>query len=364
MPAFEEYCDEIAPLWESHWLTNRGMKHKELEKLLQEYLGTEYVTLFVNGHSALECVLETMELGRDGRNEVVTTPFTFASTTHAIVRKGLRPVFADVKRDDYTLDPDSIKSRITDRTCAILPVHVYGNLCDVEAIQRIADEHGLKVIYDAAHAFGVKKDGIPVSRFGDASMLSFHATKVFNTIEGGAISHADPGLRDRLVQWRNFGIIDETHVEYPGGNAKLNEFAAAMGICNLRHIDDEIAKRKRVVERYWDKLPQIHGVTFYKPPASVTYNYAYMPILINENQFGLTRDELYDRLRDRGIGTRKYFYPLTSEFDCYDFDCHDTPIALDISRRILALPLYADLDLDAVDFICSSIEEISEEARK
>lgn len=360
MPPFEEYCAEIAPLWESHWLTNRGVKHKELEKSLQEYLGADYVTLFVNGHSALECVLETMELGRDGRDEVVTTPFTFASTTHAIVRKGLKPVFADIKSDDYTLDPAKIEPLITERTCAILPVHVYGNLCDVDAIKAIADKHGLKVIYDAAHAFGVEKGGVPAARFGDASMFSFHATKVFNTIEGGAICHSDQALCDRLAQWRNFGIIDEEHVEYPGGNAKLNEFAAAMGICNLRHVDEEIAKRKAASERYWELLDGLPGLQLYRPAADITPNYAYMPVVFDPEVFGATRDEVSAALAQEGISARRYFYPLTSEYGCYGggSSAEATPIAHRVSCNVLTLPMFADMSVGTVDRICKIIVEL------
>ncbi len=357
MPPFDEYCAEIAPLWESHWLTNRGVKHKELEKSLQEYLGADYVTLFVNGHSALECVLETMELGRDGRDEVITTPFTFASTTHAIVRKGLKPVFADIKPDDYTLDPDKIEPLITERTCAILPVHVYGNLCDVDAIKAIADKHGLKVIYDAAHAFGVEKDGVPAARFGDASMFSFHATKVFNTIEGGAICHSDQALCDRLAQWRNFGIIDEEHVEYPGGNAKLNEFAAAMGICNLRHVNDEIAKRKAVSERYWKLLDGVPGLQLYRPAEDITPNYAYMPVVFDPEAFGATRDEVSAALAREGISARRYFYPLTSEYDCYggNSGADETPVAYRVSTQVLTLPMFADMAEEDVERVCSIV---------
>ena len=243
MPPMEEYFEEVAPLWESHWLTNMGVEHKKLEADLKERLGINNLALFTNGHNALECILEAMALPTGG--EVITTPFTFASTTHAIVRKGLTPVFADVNPVNLTLDPESIERLITPRTCAIVPVHVYGNLCDVDVIQEIADRHGLKVIYDAAHAFGVERvneDGSSDSAaaFGDASMFSFHATKVFNTIEGGCVCFKDEDLYPLLNQWKNFGITGPEDVEYVGGNAKMNEFCAAMGVCNLRHLDAEI----------------------------------------------------------------------------------------------------------------------------
>lgn len=357
MPSFDEYCNEIAPLWESHWLTNRGVKHKQLETELQSYLGVPFVTLFVNGHSALECILETMELGKDGRDEVITTPFTFASTTHAIVRKGLKPVFCDIRPSDFTIDPEKIEALVTDRTCAILPVHVYGNLCDVDAIKAIADRHDLKVIYDAAHAFGVERNGIGAGNFGDAAMFSFHATKVFNTIEGGAVCHSDQALCDRLAQWRNFGITGPETVEYAGGNAKMNEFCAAMGICNLRHVDGEIAKRKRVAERYWDNLEGIEGLSFPAAQPDVKANYAYLPIVIDPARFGATRDDVFKALAANGIGARKYFYPLTCDYECYRdaFAASDVPVARDIASKVLTLPMYADLTLEDVDPICDIV---------
>ena len=227
MPPFEEYCEEISSLWQSHWLTNMGVEHEKLEAALKEKLGVANLALFTNGHNALECVLEAMELPVHG--EVITTPFTFASTTHAIVRKGLTPVFADIRPSDLTLDPESVERLVTARTCAIVPVHVYGNLCDVDAIQEVADRHGLKVIYDAAHAFGVEREDVSAAAFGDAAMFSFHATKVFNTIEGGCVCFRDPALYDALNRWKNFGIAGPEDVVHVGGNAKMNEFCAAMG---------------------------------------------------------------------------------------------------------------------------------------
>ena len=357
MPSFEEYCDEIRELWDTHWLTNRGVKHKKLEDEIQEYLGVEHMTLFVNGHSALECILETMELGKDGRDEVITTPFTFASTTHAIVRKGLKPVFCDIKADDFTLDPSKIEALITEKTCAIVPVHVYGNICDVDAIRAIARKHNLKVIYDAAHAFGVERDGVGVGNFGDASMFSFHATKVFNTIEGGAIAHPDGVLSDRLAQWRNFGITSPETVEYIGGNSKMNEFAAAMGICNLRHVDDEIAKRKAVAERYWERLEGFPGVQLCKPASNVKHNYAYMPVVFDPDEFGATRDDVFVALAEANVGARKYFYPIVSDFDCYRdvYDSSETPVAKRAGDMVLTLPMFADLAIEDVDRICNVI---------
>lgn len=359
MPSFEEYCEEIRSLWESHWLTNRGTKHNQLEKELRSYLGVENITLFVNGHQALECIFAALELSKDGRDEVITTPFTFASTTHAIVRAGLKPVFCDIKSDDLTLDPTKIEELVTDRTCAIVPVHVYGNLCDVDAIKKIAKKHDLKVIYDAAHAFGVERDGIGAAAFGDASMFSFHATKVFNTIEGGGISYVDSALEERLIQWSNFGIESPENVKHIGGNSKMNEFAAAMGLCNLRHVDEEITKRKLVAERYWEQLEKIPGLRTPKPSANIKYNYAYMPVLIEPAEFGVSRDDVFAALSEEGINARKYFYPLTSDFKCYEgmfaLGQEATPIAYDAANKVLTLPMYADLSLEDVDRICDII---------
>ncbi len=352
MPPFEEYVDEIRSIWETHWLTNMGEKHHQLEEDLKAYLGIDNIALFVNGHSALECVLEAMDL----HGKVITTPFTFASTTHAIVRVGLEPVFADIDPVTYTMDPNSIEALIDEDTCAIMPVHVYGNLCDVDAIASIAKRHNLKVIYDAAHAFGVLKDGVSSACFGDASMFSFHATKVFNTIEGGAVCFHDPSLKEKLDQWKNFGITGLETVEYVGGNAKMNEFAAAMGICNLRHLQDEIAKRKLVVERYHERLEGVPGIVMSKPQPHVTPNYAYLPVVF-EDDFGATRDEVRDSLAANKVFSRKYFYPLTSDFECYEgrFDSSATPVAAHIAKRVLTLPMYADLALEDVDRICDMV---------
>lgn len=358
MPDYQEYCEEIASLWDSHWLTNQGAKHRELEALLQEYLGVPHISLFVNGHNALECAIRALELGADGRDEVITTPYTFASTTHAIVRCGLTPVFCDIRPEDYTIDASKIEALITDRTCAVLPVHVYGNLCDVDAVAGIARRYDLKVIYDAAHAFGVERDGVGAGCFGDAAMFSFHATKVFNTIEGGGVTYSDDTLTESLSQWRNFGIAEQETCRCVGGNSKMNEFAAAMGICNLRHVDEEIAKRKRVAERYWEHLEGVPGVRIFKPGPGIRYNYAYMPVVFDPVEFGATRDDVFDALAEVGVGARKYFYPLTSDFQCYE-GCFApgslaTPIAYEAANRVLTLPMYADLALEDVDRICKA----------
>ena len=345
-----------------------GEEHKKLEAALKERLGVGNLALFTNGHNALECVLEAMAFPAGG--EVITTPFTFASTTHAIVRKGLTPVFADVDPENLTLDPESIEDMITPRTCAIVPVHVYGNLCDVDAIWEIADRHGLKVIYDAAHAFGVESkcaDGEwkSAAAFGDAVMFSFHATKVFNTIEGGCVCFKDEALYPLLNQWKNFGITGPEDVEYVGGNAKMNEFCAAMGVCNLRHLDGEIAKRRAVAERYWERLEGVPGVTVFRPDEGVRHNYAYLPVLFNPVAFGANRDDVFDALGEVGVGARKYFYPLVSDFACYRsvYSSDRTPVAKKAASQVLTLPMYADLAIADVDRICDTVLATGKESR-
>lgn len=357
MPDFDEYTNEIKELWDTHWLTNMGVKHKQLQSDLKKYLGLDKIDLFCNGHMALEMAIQAMGL----TGEVITTPFTFASTTHAIVRNGLTPVFCDIDPNTFTIDTTKIESLITDKTSAIIPVHVYGNICNIEEIQHIAEKHNLKVIYDAAHAFGVQYKGVGIGNFGDASMFSFHATKVFNTIEGGAVCFHDEKYGLELYRLKNFGIRGLEVVDAVGANAKMNEFCAAMGICNLRHIDEEIAKRKAVVERYRKNLEHIDGIQLSPIQQDVQPNYAYFPVVFDENKFPLSRDEVFELLRENGIGARKYFYPITNSFDCYKniYNANDTPIALDISKKVLTLPLFADLSLNTVDKICNLFLNIS-----
>ncbi len=353
MPPLEEYIDEIKPIWNTAWMTNMGSIHSKLEKELINYLKVDNISLFANGHLALELLLQAMKL----RGEVITTPFTFASTTHAIVRNNLTPIFCDINTDDYTMDVSKIEELINDRTCAILPVHVYGNICDVYEINRIAKKYDLKVIYDAAHAFGEKIDGQSIGNFGDASMFSFHATKVFNTIEGGGVTFKNKEIGRELYTLKNFGIKSEVLVDGVGSNAKMNEFQAAMGICNLRHVDDEIKKRKAVVERYREWLSNKEGIKIIKEKKNIQSNYAYFPVVFDEKVFGCTRNEICERLKENNIFPRKYFYPLTNDFDCYRdvFNANETPAAQYISQRVLTLPLYGDLKLDDVDRICKII---------
>ena len=317
MPTMEEYIEEIRPIWESHWLTNMGEKHEAFQLELQKYMGVPNVELLTNGHMALELSLQAMNL----QGEVITTPFTFASTTHAIVRNGLEPVFCDIDPETYTMDVTRIERLITDRTCAILPVHVYGNICNMEEIERIAHKYELKVVYDAAHTFGETYKGRGIGNFGDASCFSFHATKVFNTIEGGAVCYRDPEMGRRLYELKNFGIHGPEEVDAVGANAKMNEFCAAMGLCS---------------------------------------NYAYFPVVFDEKLFGASRNEVDDALAKNGIGARKYFYPLTNTFECFHnkYDVDETPVALHVAKRVLTLPLYSDLALEDVDRICKIVLEL------
>lgn len=355
MPSYEEYCEEIKDLWESHWLTNMGLKHKTLQAQLEEYLDVPHCILYTNGHLALENAIAALNLPKGG--EVITTPFTFASTTHAIVRNSLVPVFCDIKEDNYTIDTQKLESLITDNTVAIVPVHVYGNMCDVEEIDRIAKKYGLNVIYDAAHAFAVKYKGQSSAFFGDATMFSFHATKVFNTIEGGCVCFKNDAWVTLLNDMKNFGIHGPESVEYVGGNAKMNEFQAAMGLCNMKHLDEEIRKRKAVVERYRERLSRVDGIKLSVIQKDVESNYAYFPVIFDGYKY--TRNEVFELLAEQGIGARKYFYPLTNSFECYrnypTAGTEKTPIAQHMALRVLTLPLYAELSLEDVDKICDII---------
>lgn len=353
LPPLEEYIEMLRPIWDSAWLTNMGVYHEEFKAQLKKYLKVPHLELFVNGHMALELAIQAMEL----KGEVITTPFSFASTTHAIVRNGLEPVFCDIDPDSYTMDADLIEGLITEKTSAIVPVHVYGNLCDVERIQEIADRHGLKVIYDAAHAFGEELDGESVGQWGDASMFSFHATKVFHSIEGGAVAFRDKFLEKRLYQLKNFGIMDSETVEYVGANGKMNEFQAAMGLCNLRHLGEEIEKRKALAMRYRERLEGIKGIRLCQENPRVRCNYAYMPVVFDGYKFG--REEIFQALKEKNIYARKYFYPCINSYECYQnrFRAEDTPVAARISRQVLTLPLYADLPEEVVDQVCDIIKE-------
>ncbi len=350
MPTYEEYCAEIQDLWDSRWLTNMGAKHNRLKAELCEYLKVPNTELFCNGHIALYCAIKALGL----TGEIITTPFTFASTTNAIVQAGCTPVFCDVA-GDYTIDVTKIESLITEKTSAILAVHVYGNICDVEAIAAIADKHGLKVIYDAAHAFGVEYKGRGICTYGDISMLSFHATKVFHTIEGGALCYNDSALTPAIVKQRGFGLNGE-EIDCFGTNGKMNEFCAAMGLCNLRHIDDEVASRGEAYRLYTELLSGVPGLKLLPLREGIRQNFAYYPVLFDKAAFGKSRDEVVALLAAEGIAARKYFYPLVSSNKEFGQDLSDlTPIAKAYAENVLCLPMYAHLEAAVIESICRII---------
>ena len=363
MPSYEEYIEAIRPLWDSHWITNMGVYHRDFENKLKDYLAVPEVSLMVNGHMALEMAIQAFDFPRG--SEVITTPFTFISTTHAIVRNGLVPVFCDVKAEDGTMDEALIEQLITEKTVAIIPVHVYGNICNVEEISRIAQKHGLKVIYDAAHAFGEKYKGVGIGNFGDASVFSFHATKVFNTIEGGAVAFSDHKLYEKLYDLKNFGIHGTELVEGVGANAKMNEFCAIMGICNLKHIDEYIEERRIRWEYYRKELSSVRGISFLcGGTPTVQRNYSYFPILIGQ-EYQTNRDGLFEHMADRNIFARKYFFPLTCDQNCYkDHNAkaylRNSGLKVDIARnlasRVLVIPFWADMEQSVQDSIISMIK--------
>lgn len=357
LPQFEKYVEKIKGIWDSRWLTNNGPIYIEFENKLKKYLECENLELYVNGHMALDISIKALELS----GEIITTPFTFASTTHAIVMNGLTPVFCDIKPNDYTIDENKIEELITEKTSAILAVHVYGQTCNVNKLQEICKKHNLKLIFDAAHAFGVRIDNKPIANFGDMSMYSFHATKVFHSIEGGAVIFNDKQHERKLKNLRNFGIEGPESVVEVGINAKMNEFAAAMGSCNLDYIDENIEKRKKVVEQYCNKIGDLDGIKLINYSENIhkgiKENYAYFPIVVDEAKAGFTRDELFFELEKNEIYARKYFYPLITEFECYveRFSNFELPIAKWVSDRVLTLPIYSDLSIDNVDRICNVI---------
>ena len=354
MPPYEEYIEAIKPLWESHWLTNMGKYHQELEEKLKEYLDVPQLSLMVNGHMALEMTIQAF--GFPDGSEIITTPFTFISTTHAIVRNRLMPVFCDVKESDGTIDETKIENLITEKTVAILPVHVYGNVCDVEEIQKIADKYNLKVIYDAAHAFGESYKGKGIGSYGDASIFSFHATKVFNTIEGGAAAFSNEELYQKLYDLKNFGIRGSETVVSIGANAKMNEFAAIMGLCNLKYMEDVLINRKGCWDYYCEMLSKVPGVRFFDDKFGVKRNYSYFPILLQED-YCMERDGLYSLLQNHGIYSRKYFYPITTEQECYKKKFHemDLAVAQKLSEQVLVLPLYENLEKEQMEAIVKLI---------
>ena len=351
MPPLEEFCEGLKEIWDNQWLTNNGPVLQRYHSEIKKYCAADNVCLFNNGTLALQIALQGMGI----TGEVITTPFTFVATTHSLYWNKIRPVFCDIEPDYYTLDPARVEELITPWTTAILAVHVFGRPCNLEALADIAKRHNLTLIYDAAHAFGVTVDDKPIGQYGDLSMFSFHATKLYHSIEGGMLTFKDPGLCQTFNYLKNFGFKSETEVVMPGTNAKMNEMQALMGSVMLRHMDDLMAKRKQVYEIYRERLGDVPGISFSPDPApNIKFNYAYVPILIDEKEFGMSRDVLYEKLKEYNIFGRKYFYPLLNEFACYQSVPVSKPltVAEEVSRRVLTLPTYMDLDEGDVNRIC------------
>ena len=344
LPKLEDFIPMLQDIWDRKWLTNNGHYHEELEKALADYLGVKYISLFTNGTLPLITALQALRIS----GEVITTPYSFVATTHSIWWNGLKPVFVDVDEETGNINPEKIEAAITPHTTAIMPVHVYGTPCNMKRIQEIADIYGLKIIYDAAHAFGVKKDGESVLKAGDMSTLSFHATKVYNTIEGGALVCHDEATKKRIDFLKNFGFNGETTVVAPGINSKMDEIRSAYGLLNLKQVDSAIAKRKATAEKYREALKDIPGVRYLKDIEGVRHNYAYFPIFIDEKEYGMSRDALYAKLQEHNIFGRRYFYPLISTFSAYkgleSANPANLPIAHKLANQVLCLPMFAGLD--------------------
>ena len=343
LPPLDDFIPYLRQIWENKWLTNNGAFHQQFEAALAEYLGVKYVSLFTNGMIALQVGMQALRI----TGEVITTPFTFVATTHAIHWNSCKPVFCDIEQETYTMDPVKVEALITPQTTALMPVHVYGNPCHDEKLREIADTYGLKLFYDAAHVFGVRKDGVSVCNWGDLSMLSFHATKVFNTFEGGALVTNDETLKKRIDFLKNFGFADEVTVVAPGSNGKMDEFRAAYGLLQLKIVDGEIAKRQKVAEYYRESLKDIPGIRMLYDLPGVKHNYAYFPIEVEAAKYGMSRDALYEKLKKHNIMSRRYFYPLCSDFPTYrglpSASPANLPVAKRVADEILCLPMFADL---------------------
>lgn len=359
LPPLEEFKPYLEDIWRRKWLTNNGYYHKELENALCEYLGVPYISLFTNGTLPLICALQALRI----TGEVITTPYSFVATTHALWWNGIKPVFVDIDRRTGNIDPEKIEAAITPKTTAIMPVHVYGQPCEMERIQEIANTYGLKVIYDAAHAFGVEKEGKSLLAAGDMSTLSFHATKVYNTVEGGALVCQDAQTKQRIDYLKNFGFANETTVVAPGINGKMDELRAAYGLLSLKHVDEAIAKRKQVALRYRETLRQVRGITFFEDRPGVKHNYSYFPIFINEKEYGMSRDALYEKMKTAGVYGRRYFYPLISTFSTYrgleSARLSNLPNAHKMAEEVICLPMHHGLSEEDVDRVLRCIIESS-----
>lgn len=351
LPDREEFNRLLAEIWDSKWITNNGRFHQQLEKELAEYLKVPFISLFTNGTLPLITALQALRI----TGEVITTPYSFVATTHSLWWNGIKPVFVDIDPATCALDPQKIEAAITPRTTAIMPVHCYGKPCDTRAIQEIADKYGLRVIYDAAHAFGVEVDGVSLLNAGDMSTLSFHATKVYNTIEGGALVVHDEATKKRIDYLKNFGFANETTVVAPGINSKMDEIRCAYGLLNLREVDKAIEARQRVAVRYRKALRNVDGITFFDDMPGVRHNYSYFPIFIDAERYGMSRDELYFKMKEANVLGRRYFYPLISEFSTYrglpSAQPENIPVATRIANEVICLPMHhvlTDSDLDRI----------------
>lgn len=357
MPPLDEFIEYLKKIWDNKILTNNGPFHQQFEQALADYLGVKYISVFTNGTLALMTALQALKI----TGEVITTPFSFVATTHSLWWNNIKPVFVDIELDYFTLDPEKVEAAITPQTTAIMPVHVYGNPCKMERLQQIADTYGLKLIYDAAHTFGVKINGNSILNFGDLSILSFHATKVFNTIEGGAIVCHDEKMKKRIDFLKNFGFADEVTVVAPGINAKMNELQAAYGLLQLKYVDEYIAKRKKIARMYREQLTGMVGIRFLEDMAGVDHTYPYFPIFIDKEKYGMTRDELYEKLKTNNIYGRRYFYPLISQFPSYrglpSAKPSNLPNAGHIAEQVICLPIYPHLSLTTINFIVSIIKQ-------
>lgn len=357
LPDLQEFLPYLQQIWENKTLTNNGPFHQQLEKELSEFLGVPYISLFANGTLALVTALQVLRIS----GEVITTPYSFVATTHSLWWNNIKPVFVDIETDFCNLDPEKIEAAITPKTTAILPVHVYGNPCKVYQIQEIADVYGLKVIYDAAHCFGVKHKEQGIANFGDISILSFHATKVFNTMEGGALICHDKSTKKRVDYLKNFGFASETEVMAQGINSKMNEMQAALGLVQLRHFNDNIRKRKALANTYRKELENIQGISYLSEPKETDSNFAYFPVFIDEREYGMSRDKLYEKLKQNSIHGRRYFYPLISEFSMYrglkSASKDNLVNANKIADQVICLPIYPDLSMEDVYHICSILKK-------
>ncbi|WP_455643221.1 DegT/DnrJ/EryC1/StrS family aminotransferase [Parabacteroides sp.] len=355
IPPIEEFIPYLKDIWERKWLTNNGYYHQELEKALCDYLKIPFISLFTNGTIPLICALQALRI----TGEVITTPYSFVATTHSLWWNGIKPVFVDIDPKTGNIDPEKIEAAITPKTTAIMPVHVYGQPCNIECIQEIANTYGLKVIYDAAHAFGVEKDGVSIINAGDMATLSFHATKVYNTIEGGALVCHDAQTKQRIDYIKNFGFANETTVVAPGINGKMDELRSAYGLLSLKYVDEAIKKRQQIAMHYREAFKLVPGISFFQDVPNVRHNYSYFPIFVNEKDYGMSRDTLYEKMKLEGIYGRRYFYPLITTFSTYrgleSAKRENLPVAYKMADEVICLPMHHSLDELDVERVISQI---------